>query len=118
MKTNLDRFLPLSPAVLHILLALASDDRHGYGIILEVKRQSEGRYKLGPGTLYDNLEKLMYQGMVEEIPRPKGEDDRRRCYYRLSNKGRRLLSAEVSRLDRLFLEAKPFLGPLPDARMS
>ena len=118
MKNNLDRFLPLSPAVLHILLALASDDRHGYGVILEVKRQSEGRYKLGPGTLYDNLQKLIGQGMVEEAPRPEGEDERRRRYYRLSDDGRRVLSAEVSRLDALFREAKPFLEPLPDARMS
>lgn len=117
MREDLNRFLPLSPAVLHILLALASEDRHGYGIILEVKRQSEGRYKLGPGTLYDNLQKLMDQGMVGEIPRPRGEDERRRRYYRLSDDGRRVLSAEVSRLDELFREVQPFLGPLPDARM-
>ena len=70
MKNDLDRFLPLSPAILHILLALAGEDRHGYGIILEIKRQSEGRYKLGPGTLYDNLQKLRDQGMVEEVPCP------------------------------------------------
>jgi len=59
MKEDIKRFLPLSPAALHILLALASEDLHGYGIMLEVARQSEGQYKLGPGTLYDNLRKLM-----------------------------------------------------------
>ncbi len=118
MRKGLNRFLPLSPAVLHILLALASEDRHGYGIILEVKRQSESRYKLGPGTLYDNLQKLMDQGLVEEIPCPKGEDHRRRRYYRLSDDGRRVLSAEVSRLDELFREVKSFLGPLPDVTTS
>ena len=118
MTQDVDRYLPLSPAILHILLAIASEDRHGYGIILEVKRQSRGRYKLGPGTLYDNLQKLMDQRMVEEIPRPKAADDRRRRYYRLSDGGRQVLSAEVSRLDELFREVKPFLGPLPDVTTS
>jgi DNA-binding PadR family transcriptional regulator len=53
MSEDPRRFLPLSPAALHILLALAGDDRHGYGIMQEITRQSEGQYKLGPGTLYD-----------------------------------------------------------------
>jgi DNA-binding PadR family transcriptional regulator len=57
MKEEIKQFLPLSPAALHILLALAGEDLHGYGIMLEVARQSVGQYKLGPGTLYDNLEK-------------------------------------------------------------
>ena len=55
MTEDLKHFLPLSPAVLHILLALSGEDRHGYGIMQEIARQSEGQYKLGPGTLYDNL---------------------------------------------------------------
>ena len=65
MKDDLSKFLPLSPAALHILLALAGEDMHGYGIMQEVARQSEGAYKLGPGTLYDNLQRLMDQGMVD-----------------------------------------------------
>ena len=65
MKDRFEHFLPLSPAALHILLALASEDRHGYGIMREIARQSDGRYKLGPGTLYDNLQKLLDQGIVE-----------------------------------------------------
>ncbi len=72
MKEDIKRFLPLSPAALHILLALASEDLHGYGIMLEVARQSEGQYKLGPGTLYDNLRKLMTQHCVEEVQRRAG----------------------------------------------
>ena len=73
MKQDFDQFLPLSAAALHILLALASEDRHGYGIMREVARQSDGRYKLGPGTLYDNLQKLLEQGIVEErSPRSPG----------------------------------------------
>ena len=114
MKGDVDRLLPLSPAVLHILLALAPEDKHGYGIILEVKRQSQGRYNLGPGTLYDNLQKLTGWGLVEEIARPKGEDERRRRYYRLTDHGRGVLSAEVGRLDELVRGAEPFLGPVPD----
>src|SRR5437016_10452626 len=67
MRDEIKLFLPLSPAELHILLALAGEDLHGYGIMIEVARQSGGQYKLGPGTLYDNLRKLLTQGCVEEM---------------------------------------------------
>ncbi|HEX4543728.1 MAG TPA: PadR family transcriptional regulator [Candidatus Acidoferrum sp.] len=111
MKEDLHQFLPLSPAVLHVLLALSSEDRHGYGIMQEVARQSDGRYKLGPGTLYDNLQKLMEQGIVEESPqRSTGEDPRRR-YYRLTRFGRRLLSTEITRLEGVVREARLHLKP-------
>ena len=59
MRNDYGHLLPLSPATLHVLLALAGEDLHGYGIMLEVARQSAGRYKVGPGTLYDNLKKLL-----------------------------------------------------------
>src|SRR5258708_18249041 len=98
MKEDIKRFLPLSPAALHILLALASEDLHGYGIMLEVARQSEGQYKLGPGTLYDNLRKLITQHCVEEVQRRAADDDPRRRYYRLTALGRRVLSTEVARV--------------------
>src|ERR1700756_3469387 len=99
MKEDLTPFLPLSPATLHILLSLAGEDRHGYGIMQEVARQSAGQYKLGPGTLYDNLQKLMNQGMVEEAARRSADDDPRRRYYRLTSFGRGVLAAEVARLE-------------------
>jgi DNA-binding PadR family transcriptional regulator len=99
MKEN---YLPLAPAALHILLALASEDRHGYGIMLEVARQSEGAYKLGPGTLYDNIQRLMEQGMVTEV----SSDDPRRRNYRLSPLGRKVLTAEISRLAGVVREAR------------
>jgi len=99
-------YLPLSPATLHILLSLAAEDRHGYGIMQEVARQSEGQYKLGPGTLYDNLQKLMNQGLVESAPRRSEDDDPRRRYYRLTPFGRAILSAEIARLDTVVREAK------------
>ncbi len=92
---------PLSPASLHILLALAAEDRHGYAIMQEVERESGGRYKLGPGTLYDNLQKLMAAGLVREGPKPARDDDPRRRYYRLTAAGRRALAAEIGRLDAL-----------------
>src|SRR5579864_4626659 len=114
MKDDFDQFLPLSPAALHILLALAGEDRHGYGIMREVARQSEGRYKVGPGTLYDNLQKLLDQGIVEErAPRSAGDDPRRR-YYRLSRFGRGLLATEIARLEGVVREAKLNLHIRPE----
>jgi len=106
MSEDLSSFLPLSPATLHILLSLAGEERHGYGIMQEVARQSEGQYKLGPGTLYDNLQKLMNQGLVEEAPRRSALDDPRRRYYRLTRFGRGVLSAEISRLEGVVREAR------------
>jgi DNA-binding PadR family transcriptional regulator len=106
MKDNLQELLPLSAATFYILLALSDEDRHGYGVMQEVARQSEGRYKLGPGTFYDNLEKLIDHGMVKEVPRKSANDDPRRRYYRMSGFGRKLLLAEVSRLDSVVREAK------------
>ena len=109
MKEDLSPFLPLSPATLHILLSLAGEERHGYGIMQEVARQSEGQYKLGPGTLYDNLQKLMDLVIVEEVPRRSEDDDPRRRYYRLTGLGRRILMAEVARLEGVVREARMHL---------
>jgi DNA-binding PadR family transcriptional regulator len=109
MKDDPAVFLPLSPATLHILLALAGEDLHGYGIMQEVLRQSEGRYKLGPGTLYDNLQRLTAQGMVQEGARRASgaaNDDPRRRYYRLTALGRGLLAAEISRLETVVRDGK------------
>jgi len=106
MKEDLSQFLPLSPAALHILLSLAGEDLHGYGIMQEVKRQSDGQYKLGPGTLYDNLQKLIERRLVQEVGQRPGDDDPRRRYYRLASLGRAVLTAETSRLEGVVREAK------------
>jgi DNA-binding PadR family transcriptional regulator len=98
--------LPLSTASLHILLALAGEDRHGYGIMQDVARQSEGRYKLGPGTLYDNLQKLTEQGLIETVASRGANQDPRRKYYRLTRFGRGVLEADVARLERVLREAR------------
>lgn len=113
MVEDFSPFLPLSAATLHVLLALAGEDRHGYGIMQEVARQSEGQYKLGPGTLYDNLRKMMNQGMVEEARSPAEIDDPRRRYYRLTRFGRGVLRAEITRLEGVVRQAKLHLRPTP-----
>ena len=105
MKPDADEYLPLAPAVLHILLALAGEDLHGYGIMQEVLRQSEGRYKLGPGTLYDNLARLLQNGLVQEVDGPEPEGTRRR-YYRLSPLGHAVLGSEIARLERVVRDGR------------
>jgi DNA-binding PadR family transcriptional regulator len=114
MKEDFNKFLPLSPAALHILLALVSEDRHGYGIMLEVARQSDDRYKLGPDTLYDNLERLLNQGVVEESTRRSLADDPRRRHYRLTRFGRRLLATEITRLEGVVRKARLHLRGRPE----
>jgi DNA-binding PadR family transcriptional regulator len=109
MKLDSSQFLPLSPAALHILLALAANDLHGYGIMQEVVRQSGGQYKLGPGTLYDNLKKLLLQGLIEETSSHSANDDPRRRYYRLKSHGRSVLALEVQRLESVLREARSHL---------
>lgn len=106
MEDNPHSSLPLSPATLHILLSLAGEDLHGYGIMQEVARQSEGQYKLGPGTLYDNLQKLIQREWVEELGRRAGDDDPRRRYYRLTLAGQGALEAEIARLAQVVREAR------------
>lgn len=106
MADNFDHYLPLSPATLHILLALAGEDLHGYAIMQEIARQSEGKYKVGPGTLYDNLQKLIDREWVEELGGRKSDDDPRRRYYRLTAAGRGVLAAETARLASVVREAR------------
>ena len=104
MREPAAAFLPLNPATLHILLALAGEELHGYAIMQQIFKQSEGRYKLGPGTLYDNLQRLLQQSLVQESSRTGG--DSRRRYYRLTALGRGVLAAEISRLENMIREAK------------
>src|SRR5215510_10193891 len=115
MKTDVGQFLPLSPAILHILIALANEDRHGYGIMQEVARQTNDQYKLGPGTLYDNLQKLLDQGLVEEVNRRDNEEPRRR-YYRLTPMGQGVVAAEIQRLESVFRKVKAHLHSIKPRR--
>jgi DNA-binding PadR family transcriptional regulator len=107
MKSDHADLLPLSPATLHVLLALTGGDLHGYGIMLEVARQSGGQYKIGPGTLYDNIKKLLKLGLVEESPADKSESDAEpRRKYRLTKMGSSVLAAETERLTGVLREAR------------
>jgi DNA-binding PadR family transcriptional regulator len=92
---------PLSTATLYVSLALASQDLHGYGIIQEVTRLSEGKYRLGTGTLYDNLKKLMNCGWAEDYQDDQLPADQRRRMYRLTAAGRTALQSDLSRMKRI-----------------
>ena len=96
---NVDRFLPLTPIVLEIALALAQGERHGYEIMQEVERRTDGRIVLHPGTLYRALSRLLDQKFIEELDaRQTPDDDERRRYYRLTALGAAVARAEVDRL--------------------
>ena len=90
----------LTPAVVHVLLALAGGERHGYAILKEVQQHSGSALRLGPGTIYSTLQRLMEAGWVEQVAPPASADERRR-YYRLTRGGREALRAEVDRLGAL-----------------
>ena len=83
---------------MHVLLALAGGDRHGYAILKDVQRQSESRLRFGPGTIYSTLQRLMEAGWVEEVDAAEHVTDARRRYYRLTRGGREAIRAEVDRL--------------------
>jgi DNA-binding PadR family transcriptional regulator len=100
--------LPLTPQTFHLLLALSDGDRHGYGIGAEVERQTDGKVRLGPGTLYGLIKRLLADGLIvetDERPDPEFDDERRR-YYRLSEFGLEVARAEAVRLERLVLQAR------------
>jgi len=96
----------LTPAVFHVLLALARGERHGYRIQKDVLEQTAGDVRLGPGRLYGTLQRLMAVDWVEETEGPATPEDERRRYYRLTRSGRRALKAEVERMDTLVRTAR------------
>jgi DNA-binding PadR family transcriptional regulator len=100
--------LPLTPTVFHILLALADEDRHGYGIIQEVKLRTQDGVHLMAGTLYGAIKRLLERNLImetDERPDPELDDERRR-YYRLTDFGQRVLTAEVARLEEQVRQAR------------
>jgi DNA-binding PadR family transcriptional regulator len=96
----------MTPAVLHILLSLASEDRHGLGIAADVKSFTHGRLSLGPGTLYGTVKRLLDLGLIEDLGSPSADDDPRRRYYRITARGRRALEAETEGLAAVLGVAK------------
>jgi len=103
-----ESFLPLTPAVFHILLALADGEKHGYAIMQEVEANTGGAVTMGPGTLYGSIKRMLAAGLIEESDeRPDPDlDDQRRRYYRLSGLGGQVVEAEAQRLAALVSLAK------------
>jgi len=101
---------PVSRTALLILLAIGPEERHGYAIMREVARITEGATKLGPGGVYTTIRRLLDDGLIEESDqRPDPEvDDQRRRYYRLTGQGRAVCAAEARRLQSLVAAAKPW----------
>jgi DNA-binding PadR family transcriptional regulator len=95
-KRKLD---PLPAAAFQILLSLADEELHGYGIMRQVEQQTNGRVRLGPGTLYSSIQALVEEGLIEEVERsPEPAGGERRRYYRLTSSGRKLARSEAERL--------------------
>jgi DNA-binding PadR family transcriptional regulator len=110
-----DDFLPLKPHWFHIMLSLAGQDQHGYGIMQEVLDRTAGKVRLWPATLYGTLKRLIEADLIEESdarPAPALDDERRR-YYRLTRFGRRVLAAESQRLEELVAVIHAKRGLLP-----
>lgn len=111
---NPEEFIPLTPAVFNILLALADREKHGYGIMLEVEDNTNGQVLMGPGTLYGSIKRMLKAGLIEESDERADleMDDQRRKYYRLTDLGRRTLHMEAERLASqvMIAKAKNVLG--------
>ncbi len=96
-------YQPLTTAVFHILLALADGEKHGYAIMKDIEAQTDGQIKMGPGTLYGSIKRMVAAGLIEESgqrPDPAMDDERRR-YYRLTGLGQTVVNAESNRLAEL-----------------
>ncbi|HEY6408722.1 MAG TPA: PadR family transcriptional regulator [Ktedonobacteraceae bacterium] len=111
-----EAMLPLTPAMFHILLALADGERHGYSIMQEIAAQTQGKMRIGPTTLYRSIKSMLAEGLIGEVderPDPALDDERRR-YYRLTPFGQRVAVAEAQRLEQAVAVArtKPVLGGL------
>jgi DNA-binding PadR family transcriptional regulator len=110
-----DTELPLRPAVFHILLALSDQNRHGLGIADEVEASTAGSMRLGPGTLYRSLKEMTRDGLVEEVDPPQHDEDPRRKFYRITERGHELLEAEANRYEQI-VEVARQRHVLPGAR--
>lgn len=95
--TDTEHPQPLTPAVFHILLVLARGDKHGYEIMKAVREDSHGKVKMGNGTLYGSIKRMLADGLIEDAGERAEGDDTRRKYYRLTGLGRRAMNAEIER---------------------
>jgi DNA-binding PadR family transcriptional regulator len=108
MARKIKATTPLTPAVLHILLALATEERHGYGIMKQVEADSQEKVKMGPGTLYGSIGRMIEAGLIRESDRKRDPemDDERRVYYRITAAGQKSLAAELARYRSVVALAK------------
>jgi DNA-binding PadR family transcriptional regulator len=108
VHNNPETHEPLTPAMFHVLLALAGDDLHGYAILKEVELRTAGKVRLSTGTLYGIIKRLLAEGLIiERRSRPaEAEDDERRRYYRLTPEGREVAAAEAQRMDEVLSIAR------------
>ena len=107
MSSNPDDLLPLPPATLHILLALAEGERHGYAIIGDIERRTDGELRISAGTLYRSIARMVEQGLIVEVERRRSRaDDERRRYYRITSFGENVARAEVRRLTQFVRDAR------------
>ncbi|HEY2848459.1 MAG TPA: PadR family transcriptional regulator [Gemmatimonadaceae bacterium] len=115
VQTDIAALIPLPPATFHILMAVAQEDRHGYGIIQDVVRRTDGELRLSPGTLYRSIQRMLEHGLIIETddrPAPELDDERRR-YYRISAFGTAVARAETRRMAQLVRMART-QGLLPE----
>jgi DNA-binding PadR family transcriptional regulator len=110
MATEVHPSIPLSPAVLAILLSLVEGEKHGYAMMKDARAPRGGGIAMGPGTLYGSIDRMIRDGFVEESDK---QDDERRRYYRLTAQGRTVLATELERLDAAVSSARS-LGLLPN----
>jgi DNA-binding PadR family transcriptional regulator len=107
-----EAMLPLTPAVFHILLALADGERHGYSIMQEIAAQTQGKFRIGPTTLYRSIKQMLEASLIvetDERPDPALDDERRR-YYRLTTFGKRVALSEIQRFERTIALAQSLPG--------
>jgi DNA-binding PadR family transcriptional regulator len=98
---------PMAPAVFHILIALADQPLHGYGIMLDIAERSEHKVKLSPGTLYGSIRQMLEDGLIEEVSgKSSAAEDERRRYYRLTREGREAAGQEMARMSALLNHAR------------
>ena len=106
IDAEIQALLPLAPAFFHILIALGDGERHGYSIMQDVEQRTGGRVRMGPGTLYGSIKRMLAEGLIEELTTgPAGADERRR-FYRITRFGRRVAVAEAERLTSLLAQAR------------
>ena len=107
-KKDTEPYLPLTPAMFHVLLALADGEKHGYAIMKDVAQRTQGKVRLSAGTLYGIIGRLLSDGLIVEArqrPAPALDDERRR-YYQLSEFGRRVAVAEAERMEETLALAR------------